>query len=108
MALASFILADGSTTQLQVDPGVSLMEAARDEGLPGIVAECGGGAICGTCHVIVAPAWFDRLPPPDATERALVEFAPESDPCSRLSCQIIMDDTLDGIEVTVPSEQLQM
>ncbi len=108
MALASFILADGSTQRLEVDPGVSLMEAARDHGIAGIVAECGGGAICGTCHVIVGAAWFDKLPAPDGTEQALVEFAPGSGPCSRLSCQIIMDDTLDGIEVTVPSEQLQM
>lgn len=108
MGIACFILADGNTQRLEVDNGASLMEAARDHGLPGIVAECGGGAICGTCHVIVAPEWFHRLSEAELTERALIEFVPESAPHSRLSCQIVMDATLDGIEVTVPCEQLQM
>ncbi len=83
------------------------MEAARENQVAGIVAECGGGAICGTCHVIVDAAWIGKLESPGATELALIEFAPESGPYSRLACQIIMEESLDGIEVTVPSEQLQ-
>ena len=108
MAKASFIQGDGTQRRVDIAPGMSLMEAARENDIVGIVAECGGGAICGTCHVIVGAAWIDKLEVPGVTELALVEFAPESGPCSRLACQIILDESLDGIEVTVPSEQLQM
>jgi len=107
MIRASFNLPDGTQRKLEITPGMSLMEAARENEVAGIVAECGGGAICGTCHVIVGAAWIDKLEAPGFTELALVGFAPESGPHSRLACQIIMDESLDGIEVTVPSEQLQ-
>lgn len=108
MATAIFHMADGLARALDVPAGASLMEAARENALAGIVAECGGGAICGTCHVIVHEPWFARLPAAGATELALVEFAPESCPTSRLACQLLMSPELDGIEVTVPSEQIQM
>lgn len=108
MARVVFKQADGTQQELDVAPGVSLMEAARENLIAGIVAECGGGAICGTCHVIVDTAWMDKLEAPSPSELALVEFVPESGPCSRLACQIIMDDSLDGIEVAMPCEQLQM
>lgn len=106
MPTAIFHMADGSARALDVPHGTSLMEAAREHALEGIVAECGGGAICGTCHVIVREPWFDKLPAATPSELALVEFAPESAPTSRLSCQLVMNEALDGIEVDVPTEQL--
>lgn len=106
MARVIFHLADGSSRLLEVSAGISLMEVARDHNVPGIVAECGGGAICGTCHVIVGAPWFDKLEAAQGTELALIEFAPESCPTSRLSCQVVVRDDLDGIEITVPSEQI--
>ena len=82
------------------------MEGAREVELPGIVAECGGGAICGTCHVQVDPAWYARVGEPEGTEAALLEMVPERSDTSRLACQIIVSDALAGLRVRVPSEQI--
>ena len=106
MATAVFHLPDGTSRTLDLPLGASLMEAAREHSVDGIVADCGGGAICGTCHVVVHPQWFPKLEAANNTELALVEFAPESCPTSRLSCQLVMTAERDGIEVTVPSEQI--
>lgn len=106
MPKAKFNLPTGEAVILDVEVGLSLMEAARMEGIEGVVAECGGGMICGTCHVRVDPAWADRLEAPEAPEEALLGMVPEGSETSRLSCQVIIDESLDGIEVTVPSEQL--
>ena len=67
----SFIHFDGTEQGLEAPEGLSLMQAATGAGVAGILADCGGSAICGTCHVIVDPAWADRLPPPlpDELER---------------------------------------
>lgn len=108
MPSAVFELPDGAELVLDVPDDWSLMEAARRDGLEGIVAECGGGAICGTCHVQVGAAWFDRLDPPGMAEEALLEVVPERCATSRLSCQVIMTPALDGIRLRVPSEQLEM
>lgn len=97
---------DGSEQTLEIPNGWSLMEAARQQGLPGIVAECGGGAICGTCHVLLDPEVHARLPPADFTEQALLEIVPQAGPTSRLSCQIIISEELDGMRVRIPAEQL--
>ncbi len=106
MRSAVFTLPNGTEQTLEVPDDWSLMEAARRDGLEGIVAECGGGAICGTCHVLVEAQWFARLEPAGASEEALLEIVPERAPTSRLSCQVIMAPELDGICVSVPSEQL--
>lgn len=108
MAKAVFELPDGTACSVDVPTDWSLMEAARRDGIEGIVAECGGGAICGTCHVQVGEPWFDLLEPAGMSEQALLEIVPEHCPTSRLACQIIMTDTLDGIQVRVPAEQLSM
>ena len=108
MAEAIFELPDGSTQTLDVPPDWSLMEAARRDGLEGIVAECGGGAICGTCHVQIGEPWFALIEPAGASEQALLEVVPESCPTSRLACQVIMTDALAGIRVRIPTEQLSM
>jgi 2Fe-2S ferredoxin len=102
-----FTLPEGGERTLEIPAGLSVMEGARDkDGLGGIVAECGGGAICGTCHVQVDAQWYARVGEPEGTEAALLEMVPERCETSRLSCQIILADELDGLRVRVPSEQI--
>lgn len=108
MPVAIFHLPDGTSITTTPQIGDTVMEAAREAGVEGVIAECGGGAICGTCHVHVAPTWFDRLPPPDTMEEALLDFVHEPSPTSRLSCQLVVTPELDGIEVRVPDEQVAM
>ncbi|NKY36393.1 (2Fe-2S)-binding protein [Nocardia speluncae] len=94
------------SVSLDIDEGLTVMEGARQEGVEGIVAECGGGAICGTCHVIVDSEWFDRCGPLDPTEEVLLGLNPERAATSRLACQIEAGPELDGISVTVPENQV--
>jgi ferredoxin, 2Fe-2S len=103
-----FIMPQGDEHVVEIPAGWSLMEGARDNTVPGIVAECGGGAICGTCHVSVDPEWFGRLQPAQSTESALLEVVPERSETSRLACQVLMSESLDGIRVRIPSEQLAL
>lgn len=108
MPLVRFLLPDGTEQSLDVAVGVSLMEAARQEGIEGIVAECGGGAICGTCHVHIQKEYFNRLEPAGMTESALLQIVPDPSGTSRLSCQVIMSDGLADMYVRVPAEQLEI
>ena len=102
----TFILADGSERGLEAPEGVSVMAAATGAGVPGIVAECGGSAMCATCHVYVDPAWAARLPAPLPNELELLECtAAERRPESRLSCQIRIEPALDGLRVQIPDRQ---
>lgn len=106
MISLTFITADGVRITTEGRPGLSLMEAARAADVPGIVAECGGGCACATCHVYLAPEDFARLPPAESMETELLEFAPDSAPeRSRLSCQIRLEPALDGLTITVPARQ---
>ena len=96
---------DGERHRLDAVPGWQVMELLRDQGMP-IKAECGGCACCATCHVYVDAAWADRLPPMrDDEESALDQAQAEVRPNSRLSCQIIMTEDLDGLTVTVAPNQ---
>lgn len=106
MPSAIFEHPDGDRETVDIPEGWTLMEGARRDEIAGIDAECGGGAICGTCHVQVDGAWLARLKPADASESALLGIVPERTEGSRLACQIVMDDSLDGIVVRVPAEQL--
>lgn len=102
-----FLLPDGGERTLDIASDLSVMEGARDrDGLGGIVAECGGGVICGTCHVQVDAQWYPKVGEPEGTEAALLEMVPERCETSRLSCQIVLSDELDGLRVRVPSEQI--
>ena len=102
----TFIFADASERGLDAPEGVSLMAAATGAGLPGIVAECGGSAMCATCHVYVDPAWAERLPAPLANELEMLECtAAERQPNSRLSCQIKLSAELQGLVVRIPDRQ---
>jgi 2Fe-2S ferredoxin len=106
MARVKFISADGgSETEIEAENGKSLMLSAVNNGVQGIVAECGGACSCATCHVIVDPEWYARLPPAQQLEKDIVEFAAEKSETSRLSCQITVTDELDGLVVRVPSSQ---
>lgn len=108
MPTVKFILPDGSEQPVDVPVGWSLMEAARRDGIEGIVAECGGGAICGTCHVHVDAQHYEQLDPPEMTEAALLEIVPGASPTSRLSCQVIMTEDMQDMSVQVPQEQLAL
>lgn len=108
MPFITFMHANATETTVDAPVDWTLMEIARKEEVEGIIAECGGGAICGTCHVIVEPAAFENLPEPEATELAMLELVPEREACSRLSCQVVVTADLDGMRVRVPSCQLQM
>lgn len=102
----TFILADGSERGLEAPEGVSVMAAATGAGVPGIVAECGGSAMCATCHVYVDDAWAAKLPAPLANELEMLECtAAERQPNSRLSCQIKLTAALQGLVVRIPDRQ---
>ncbi len=101
-----FIQPDGSLRDLRAADGTSAMQAAMGAGLQGIVAECGGSAMCATCHVIVDEAWAARVPVPLANELEMLECtASVRLPTSRLSCQIKMSAALDGIVLHLPATQ---
>lgn len=105
MAKIKFISADGSETEVAAENNASLMIAAVNNGIDGIVAECGGACSCATCHVIVDPEWYAKLPEPESMEKDMLEFAAEPSDTSRLSCQINVTDDLDGMVVKVPAAQ---
>lgn len=91
---------DGQEHNLEAIDGWRIMEIIRDHGLP-IKAECGGCASCATCHVYVADEWLEKLHPPREDEVDLLDTAPDVRDNSRLSCQILMSEELDGLQVTL-------
>jgi 2Fe-2S ferredoxin len=106
MAIVTFITAQGVTTELDVEPGINLMHAAVSNGIYEIVGDCGGSASCATCHVYLAPGVADKLAPPGERElQMLASVSSERMPNSRLSCQIVMEDGLDGIRLHIPATQ---
>lgn len=107
MPLISYIHADGTREVLDVAVGVSVMQGATSHGIDGIVAECGGNAMCATCHVYVEPDQLDRLPPMSVDEDALLEgTASDRRANSRLSCQLPVTPGLDGLVVWLPGRQV--
>ncbi len=105
MSRITYVLSDGSERHVETGPGMSVMDAARRADIPGIEAECGGACSCATCHVIIDPAWIDRVGQPDDMEGDLLDgSAAGRSPTSRLSCQIQLSPELDGLVVTVPPQ----
>jgi 2Fe-2S ferredoxin len=97
---------DGVRLTVAGRAGASLMRAAQAAGVDGIAAACGGVLSCATCHVVVAPEWAERLPPPDADEEAMLEMtAAPREATSRLSCQIVLGDELQGLVARLPDTQ---
>ncbi|MET3793832.1 2Fe-2S iron-sulfur cluster-binding protein [Aquamicrobium terrae] len=106
MVQITFVEHDGNRRVVEATAGMSLMEAARDEAVRGIEAECGGACSCSTCHVYVAPEWVEKLPPSSDMEHDMLDFAYEPDPQhSRLACQITVTDDMQGLLVRVPERQ---
>jgi 2Fe-2S ferredoxin len=105
MAKITFIEADGKEHQVEAREGQSVMQAATDNLVPGIVAECGGYASCATCHGYVDEAWLTKLPPPDAAEEGMISCAFHVRPNSRLTCQLKVTPALEGLVVRLPVSQ---
>jgi 2Fe-2S ferredoxin len=101
-----FISACGKRTAIEAPPGTSAMQAALTNGLEGILAECGGSLACGTCHVYVEPARLAQLRPISAAEDAMLDMtASPRRPDSRLGCQVVMSEALDGLVLFLPERQ---
>ncbi len=100
-----FIQPNGQEQAIEAEPGVTLMEAAKLNDVPGIEAECGGACACATCHVYVDEAWREKTGSPIQTEEDMLDFAFDVREASRLSCQIKLTPELDGITVRVPAKQ---
>ena len=105
MAKITFINAAGESTTVEAENGSTVMEAAIKNRIKGIEAECGGACSCATCHVYVDDAWSDAVGPAKPTEEDMLDFAFDVRPTSRLSCQIVISDDLDGLVVTTPKRQ---
>ena len=101
MTKINYITHDNQTYSVDVQNGLTAMEGAVQNDIPGIDADCGGGMACATCHVYVNDEWFDKLPPKEDGEEDMLDMAFEPKKNSRLSCQIIISDELvkDVIEV---------
>lgn len=94
----------GSVESINATDGLSLMEAIRDSGLDELLALCGGCCSCATCHIFADPAFVDRLPPISDDENDLLDSSSHRRASSRLSCQIIVSDLLDGFAVEIAPE----
>ena len=105
MAKITFIQNDGTERVVEAEPGMTVMEAAVKNSVAGIAAECGGACACATCHVYVDPAWLVKLAEKQDMEQTMLDFANEVQENSRLSCQIKVSDSLDGLVVRMPSSQ---
>ena len=106
MPKITFKEANGSEHQVDARNDRSLMQAAVQNGVPGIDADCGGQCMCATCHVILDAAWYAKLGAPDDNEEEMLAPTPERTPTSRLSCQIQVTDALDGLKITLPAFQM--
>lgn len=105
MPTITFRAHDGAARTVEAETGSTVMEAAIRNGVPGIVAECGGACACATCHVYVDEAFMAVVGQPEPMEEDMLDFAYDVRPTSRLSCQIRVRDDLDGLVVTTPERQ---
>ncbi len=106
MPKITYIDSTGNKKTINVENGLSIMEGAIQNNIPGIDADCGGGMACATCHVYVKEEWFNKLTKAEDGEQDMIDMAFEPKKNSRLSCQLIVTDELDGLEVTTPSKQI--
>ena len=105
MPKITFNTHDSKVHTVDVQNGLSVMEGAVQNDIPGIDADCGGGMACATCHVYIKEEWWDKLPNKEDGEEDMLDMAYEPNKFSRLSCQIIVSDELDGLVVNIPSKQ---
>ncbi|PHR61245.1 MAG: 2Fe-2S ferredoxin [Robiginitomaculum sp.] len=100
-----FTSSDGTKREVDADNGASIMETAVQHMIPEIDADCGGACACATCHVYIDEKWISKIKPKDDMEESMLDFAEDVQDNSRLCCQILMKDELDGIEVSTPESQ---
>ena len=105
MPKITYIEHDGKTHTIEVASGLSVMEGAVQNNIPGIDADCGGSMACATCHVYVNEEWFNKLPKKEDGEEDMLDMAFEPKKNSRLSCQLMVSDQLDGLVVNLPEKQ---
>ena len=105
MPKITYVEHNGKSHTLEVTNGLSVMEGAVQNNIPGIDADCGGGMACATCHVYVKEEWFDKLPKKEQGEEDMIDMAYEPKEFSRLSCQLIVSNELDGLIVNLPEKQ---
>ncbi len=106
MPKITYIEHDGKTHTIEVASGLSVMEGAVQNNIPGIDADCGGSMACATCHVYVKDEWFNKLPKKEDGEEDMLDMAFEPKKNSRLSCQLMVSDQLDGLVVNLPEKQV--
>jgi ferredoxin, 2Fe-2S len=106
MARITYIQHDGTKHTVEAEPGMTVMEAAVKNSIPGIAAECGGACACATCHVYVDEGWREATGSPEQMEEDMLDFAFDVRSESRLSCQIKVTDALDGLVVRIPEKQI--
>ena len=97
---------EGIARTVEAELGATVMETAIKNDIPGILATCGGSCSCATCHVYVDEAWLERLPPPALEESDMLDTAHDLRDNSRLSCQLVVTEALDGLKVTTPPRQI--
>ena len=105
MAKITYIEHNGKSHTINVENGLTVMEGAVQNDIPGIDADCGGSMACATCHVYVKEDWLDKLPTKEDGEEDMLDMAFEPKKNSRLSCQLVVSDELDGLIVDIPSKQ---
>jgi 2Fe-2S ferredoxin len=106
MPKITYIDIDGTSRTVDAEAGATVMETALNNDVPGILATCGGSCSCATCHVYVDEKWFDKLGPLSLEELDMLDTAHDLQPTSRLSCQILVKDELDGLVVRTPPRQI--
>lgn len=107
MPKITYIEHNGTEHVVEVPLGLTVMEGARDNNIPGIEADCGGACACSTCHVYVVEDWFAKLPVIDPMEEDMLDFAFQPNPArSRLTCQLKVTDALEGLVVQMPEKQI--
>ena len=106
MSKITYIEHNGTSHTVDVSNGLTVMEGAVQNDIPGIDADCGGSMACATCHVYVKDDWFNKLPKKNEGEDDMIDQAFEPNTSSRLSCQIQVSDNLDGLKVYLPEKQI--
>ena len=105
MAKITYIEHSGKSHTIEVQNGLTVMEGAVQNDIPGIDADCGGSMACATCHVYVKEEWFNKLPKKEDGEEDMLDMAYEPRKISRLSCQLIVSDELEGLVINLPVKQ---
>lgn len=105
MAKITYIDVDGTRHECAVENGLSVMEGAIQNSVPGILAICGGSCACSTCHAYIDDAWSERVGVPGEIEDSTLELALDRKPTSRLTCQLKVDDSLDGLVVHIANNE---